>query len=105
MTDEDAALRALAHPVRRRLLRLAWEDERTSGELARRAGLSRPAASQHLRTLRDARLVTVRVDANRRWYRAHHRRLSELRQMIDDFWERRLDALREAAEREVSDGG
>jgi DNA-binding transcriptional ArsR family regulator len=65
----DEALRALAHPARRAMLRLVWDAERPASELAEAAGLSRPAASQHLKQLRDAGLVSVRVDANRRLYR------------------------------------
>ena len=52
------------------MLRLVWDDERPATELADAAGLSKSAASQHLKLLRDAGLVTVRVDANRRLYRA-----------------------------------
>lgn len=100
----EAGLRALAHPVRRRLLRLVWDAERTSTELAAETGLSKPAASQHLKILRDADLVAVRVDANRRWYRTRRNRLSEVRALIDAFWDDRLDALTEAAEEADSRG-
>lgn len=94
----DDALRALAHPGRRRMLRLAWDAERTAGELADACGLSKPAASQHLKVLREADLVAVRVDGNRRLYRARAERLAELRAFLDGFWSARLDALREVAE-------
>jgi DNA-binding transcriptional ArsR family regulator len=96
--DRDAALRALAHVARRRILRLVWNSERTSTDLAGRVGLSKPATSQHLRVLRDADLVSVRVDANRRWYRTDQRRLAEVRALVEAFWDDRLDALRAAAE-------
>jgi DNA-binding transcriptional ArsR family regulator len=96
--DRDAALRALAHPARRRILRLVWDSERTSTDLAGRVGLSKPATSQHLRVLRDADLVSVRVDANRRWYRTDQRRLAEVRALVEAFWDDRLDALQAAAE-------
>ena len=72
VTDPDpveATLQAISHRGRRAMLRLAWDAERTSSELADAAGLSRSAASQHLKVLRDAGLVQVRVDANRRLYR------------------------------------
>lgn len=94
--NADPALRALAHAGRRRMLRLAWDAERGSGELAARCGYSRPAVSQHLRVLREAGLVTVRAEGNRRLYRARAERLAELRAMLDDFWGDRLDALRAA---------
>lgn len=99
--DESAgdALRAIGHPGRRAMLRLAWDAERTSSELAEAAGLSRSAASQHLRILRDTGLVHVRVDANRRLYRVDVERIGQLRAFLDAFWGDRLDALKITAER------
>ena len=82
----DATLQAISHRGRRVMLRLAWDAERTSSELADAAGLSRSAASQHLKILRDAGLVQVRVDANRRLYRVDPERLATLRAFLDDFW-------------------
>jgi DNA-binding transcriptional ArsR family regulator len=95
----DEALRAIAHPSRRTMLRLVWNHERPASELADAAGLSRPAASQHLRQLREAGLVTVRVDANRRLYRADLERVAQVASFLDDFWAeplRRLSAVAEA---------
>jgi DNA-binding transcriptional ArsR family regulator len=80
------------------MLRLVRDGERTSSELADAAGLSRPAASQHLRVLRDAGLVHVRVDANRRFYRADLEQLAALRASLDDFWGESLSDLKRAAE-------
>ena len=91
--DSETALRALAHPRRRQMLTLAWDRERSSGELARGCRLSRPAASQHLRVLREAGLVSVRSAGNRRLYRVRADRLAELRAMLDDFWGARLAQL------------
>src|SRR5690348_10297802 len=93
--NEEAALRALADPRRRRMLELAWDGERSPSELARSCQLSRPAASQHLRVLREAGLVSVRLDKNRRLYRARADRLAELRTMLDEFWGSRLASLRD----------
>ena len=62
----DDTLRALAHPARRAMLELVWDAERSSSELADAVALTRPAASQHLKVLRDAGLVQVRVDGNQR---------------------------------------
>ena len=59
----DDTLRALAHPTRRAMLELVWDAERSSSELAEAVALTRPAASQHLKVLRDAGLVQVRVDS------------------------------------------
>ncbi|HEX6255613.1 MAG TPA: metalloregulator ArsR/SmtB family transcription factor [Euzebyales bacterium] len=101
MAADDIALRAIAHPGRRRMLRLVWDAERTSTDLAERTGMSRPATSQHLRVLRDADLVDVRVDGNRRWYRADRRSLARIRVLIEAFWDDRLAALQAAAEAEA----
>ena len=101
MTDPDPvedALAAISHRGRREMLRLAWDAERTSSELADAAGLSKSAASQHLKVLRDAGLVHVRVDANRRLYRVDPARLATLRAFLDEFWGEHLDSLAASAE-------
>ncbi len=99
----ETALRALAHPGRRRMLQLVWERERTSGELADACRLTRPAASQHLKVLREASLVSVRTGGNRRLYRARAERLAAVRTVLDEFWGGRLEALRAAAEAPAED--
>ena len=100
MTSEpsDEALRAIAHPGRRTMLRLVWDEERPATELADGAGMSKSAASQHLKLLRDAGLVTVRVDANRRLYRADLQRVAEIASFLDQFWAAPLERLRATAE-------
>ncbi len=95
----EDTIRALAHPGRRAMLRLVWDEERPATELADAAGLSRSAASQHLKLLRDAGLITVRVDATRRLYRADLVRVAEVASFLDDFWAAPLDRLRSAAEK------
>ncbi len=98
--DGEAALRALADPRRRRMLELAWDRERSPSELASSCQLSRPGTSQHLRVLREAGLVSVRLEKNRRLYRVRADKLAELRAMLDEFWGSRLATLRaELAER------
>jgi DNA-binding transcriptional ArsR family regulator len=94
----EDAIRALAHPGRRAMLRLVWDDERPATELADAAGLSRSAASQHLKLLREAGLIDVRVDGTRRLYRADLARVAEVASMLDDFWATPLERLRVAAE-------
>ena len=91
--DTDAALRALAHPRRRRMLQLVWSSECSAGVLAEECGLSKPAASQHLKVLRDASLVEVRARGNRRLYRARVDQLTRLRGDLDSFWGQRLEVL------------
>jgi len=101
VTDPEAmetALHAISHSGRRAMLRLAWDRERSSTELAETAGLTRSAASQHLKVLREAGLVQVRVDANRRLYRVDPDRLASLRAFLDDFWGEQLDTLKTTAE-------
>jgi DNA-binding transcriptional ArsR family regulator len=101
VTDTDPierALHAISHRGRRTMLRLAWDSDRTSSELAEAAGLSRSAASQHLKILRAAGLVHVRVDANRRLYRVDPERLATLWAFLEEFWGDHLDALKATAE-------
>jgi len=90
------AFEALADPTRRRIVELLGTRERSAGELVAEFELSAPAVSQHLKTLREAGLVSVRVDAQRRIYALDPAALAE----IDDwlarvrrFWPARLDAL------------
>jgi DNA-binding transcriptional ArsR family regulator len=94
----DDALQAIANPRRRAILDFVWEQERPASEVAEAVGMSRPAASQHLRVLRDAELVTARVDGNRRLYRARAEKLAQLRAALDAFWAERLDRLAREAE-------
>jgi DNA-binding transcriptional ArsR family regulator len=94
----QAAIDALAHPGRRALLRLVLDRELGVGELAERIGLSQPAASQHLKVLRDAGLVRGRVDGRRRLYRVDLEGLERLRAELDAYWGPALGALKDAAE-------
>jgi DNA-binding transcriptional ArsR family regulator len=97
----EEQIRALAHPGRRAMLRLVWDAERPATELAETAGLSKSATSQHLKLLRDAGLVTVRVEGNRRLYRADLGRVAEVAAFLDAFWAEplaRLKLLTEARE-------
>jgi DNA-binding transcriptional ArsR family regulator len=76
------------------MLQFVADVERTSTDLAVRCRLSKPATSQHLKVLREADLVSVRVDGNRRLYRARAERVAEVLKMLDRFWGDRLAALR-----------
>jgi len=93
VSDSEASLRTLAHPVRRRILAFLWDDERASGEVAQGCGISRPAASQQLKALLNADLVTVRMRGTQRLYRARLDKLAELRGLLDNFWGDRLGTL------------
>lgn len=94
----EDSIRALAHPGRRAMLQCVWDEERPATDLAAAAGLSRSAASQHLKLLRDVGLVTMRVDSTRRLYRADLQRVAEVARFLDDFWATPLDRLKAAAE-------
>jgi DNA-binding transcriptional ArsR family regulator len=95
----QAAIEAISHPGRRAMLRLVLDRELPVGELAQHVGLSQPAASQHLKVLRDAGLVRGRVDGRRRLYRVDPDGLEQLRRELDAYWAPALTALKDAAER------
>lgn len=97
----QAALEALVEPRRREILRLVRDDEATAGVIAARFDdVSRPAISQHLRVLREARLVDERRDGTRRWYRARRAGIDELRRELDELWGDALERLKEEAEKD-----
>ena len=96
----DDALKAVADPTRRRILRLVRDGELPAGEIAGHfAAMSRPAVSQHLRVLTDAGLVTVRRDGNRRLYRMRPEGFADAVQFFDEMWADGLERLKIAAER------
>jgi len=99
----DAALRAIAEPRRREILRLVQDQERTAGAIAAQFDVTRPAISQHLTVLRDAGLVVERREGTRRWYRARPEGTRELRAWLDGFWDQGLARLAAAAEQEERD--
>ena len=97
----DEAMRALADPTRREILRLVHEDELAAGEIARHfPAMSRPAVSQHLRVLAGAGLVEVRPSGNLRLYRWRPEGLTDVTAFLEEMWSDRLAALKAAAERE-----
>lgn len=86
----------VAEPARRQILDLLRERPRLVGELVDVLGLSQPGVSKHLRVLRDASLVRVRRDAQRRWYEVDPQPLSEIDAWLEPYralWAGRLDAL------------
>jgi DNA-binding transcriptional ArsR family regulator len=86
----------LAEPARRRILALLLERPRLVGELTQELGLSQPGTSKHLRVLREAGLVRVRPEAQRRWYELRPEPLVELDAWLAPYrrlWNARLDAL------------
>jgi DNA-binding transcriptional ArsR family regulator len=90
---------ALADPKRRRIVELLATGEMAAGDINKHFRVSGPAISQHLKVLRDAHLVRVRVDAQRRVYSLDPKGLDELEEWltaIRKFWSGRLDALERA---------
>jgi len=86
----------VAEPTRRRILDDMRDSERSVGELVERLRLSQPGVSKHLRVLREAGLVRVRVDAQRRWYGLDPAPLAEVDRWLAPYrryWADRLDLL------------
>ena len=75
------------------------------GKLADDFPISRPAISQHLRVLKDARLVVDRAEGTRRVYELNPEGFESLRQYIDQFWSRALSAFKEKVEEEQEHDG
>ena len=92
------AIDAIAHPGRRAMLRLLLDRELPVSELAKRTGVSQPAASQHLKVLREAGLIRGRVEGRRRLYRVDLEGLERLRRELDAYWGPALGALKDVAE-------
>lgn len=97
------AFEALAEPNRRRILDLLRVGSRPAGELGEALDLSQPGVSKHLKVLREAGLVSVTADGQRRVYHLQPARLAELDAWLAPyrhFWADRLDALVDHLERE-----
>ena len=94
---------ALADPTRRRIVELLGSGERAAGALGESFEISPPAISQHLKALREAGLVRVRVDGQRRIYSLDPQGFEEMEAWFDKmrrFWSGRLDALGRELEKE-----
>jgi DNA-binding transcriptional ArsR family regulator len=96
----DEALRALAEPRRREILRLVAHDEMAAGEIASAFDVTRTAVSQHLTVLKNAGLLVERREGTRRLYRARPEGLDGLRQFLDQMWASSLDVARRIVEAE-----
>lgn len=97
----DEALKAVAAPTRREILRLLRDRELPAGRIAERfPAMSRPAVSQHLRVLEVAGLVSVCAEGNRRLYRSRREGLRDVAGFIDEMWSDQLSRLKIAAEHE-----
>lgn len=96
MTD-ITPLEALSDPTRRKLFERLRDGPCSVNQLVQAVPVSQPAVSQHLRILRQARLVQVEKRGQRRIYRVDPHGLVELRAYIDSFWDQVLGAFQQAA--------
>jgi DNA-binding transcriptional ArsR family regulator len=98
VTYEEQVLDALGDPTRRTVFERLRGGARSVSELAEGMDVSRPAVSQHLKVLKEARLVADRAEGTRRLYSVDTRGLEALRNWLDGFWDQALSAFKEAAE-------
>jgi DNA-binding transcriptional ArsR family regulator len=94
------ALKVVAEPRRREILRLVWDRELAAGEIADRFDVTFAAVSQHLGVLRDAGFVSVRREGRARLYKADRKSLGPLRPMLEKMWSGSLDRLVRLVEEE-----
>jgi DNA-binding transcriptional ArsR family regulator len=90
----------LGDPTRRAIFERLADRPCAVGELARELPVSRPAVSQHLMVLKDARLVTDRRDGNRRIYQLDPDGIGALRADLERFWTRALSAYKTIVEQQ-----
>jgi DNA-binding transcriptional ArsR family regulator len=96
----DAVLRALAEPRRREMLRLVRDEPRSVGEIAEQFDITQQAVSQHLKVLREAGLVAVRKEGQRRLYLVRPEGLETLEQFLTELWPAGLARLKQVIEGE-----
>ena len=102
MAYADRVLDALGDPTRRLVFKRLRKGPHSVGEIAKGMDVSRPAVSQHLAVLKQARLVVARAEGTRRLYATDVRGIEALRSWLDGFWDEALSAFKEAAERETT---
>lgn len=90
----------VAQPVRRRILRIVWDEERAAGDIAALFDVTFGAVSQHLRVLREVGAVEVRKEGRMRYYRARRQALGPLALYLESLWSSHLDDLKTLAEAE-----
>jgi DNA-binding transcriptional ArsR family regulator len=99
-TYQADALTALGEPTRRAIFECLADHPRAVGELASELPVSRPAVSQHLKVLKDARLVIDRRAGNRRIYQLDPEGLAALRAELDRFWSKALATYKQVVEQD-----
>jgi len=101
----SAALRCLSDPTRRRVFERLRAGPQSVGALAKGLPVSRPAVSQHLKALREARLVDQRSEGTRHVYFIDPEGLADLRRWIDEFWDEALERFKNEVEKAESPRG
>jgi DNA-binding transcriptional ArsR family regulator len=101
-TNQDAShgFQALADPTRRQIFEKVARRPQSVAELAEQLPVSRPAVSQHLKVLKEARLVVERKAGTRNVYRLDPAGVGAMRSYLDRFWDRALLAFKKAVEEE-----
>ena len=99
-TYSSTQLDALGDPTRRAILGRLKRGPQPVGALAKAFPISRPAISQHLKILKDARLVSDRAEGTRRVYQLDHAGFESVRAYLDQFWTTALDAFKAKADAE-----
>ena len=94
----EAALAALAEPRRRAMLLLVRDEPRSVGEIAEHFNISQQAVSQHLKVLREAGLVEVHAERQRRLYVVRPDGLQSLEAFVAELWPASLQRLKQAVE-------
>jgi DNA-binding transcriptional ArsR family regulator len=91
-------IEALGDPTRRQIVERLRQGPCSVGELVSCVNVSQPAVSQHLRVLKDARLVKVQKKGQQRIYRINPDGLAELRAYVETLWDGVLESFQEAAQ-------
>lgn len=102
MNAYQSQLHALGDATRQAILERLLAGPLPVGKLAEEFPVSRPAISQHLRVLENAKLVTHRSSGTRRVYQLDYEGFDSLRQYLDLFWSRALAAFKEKVEEEAA---
>ena len=100
MTNHSVAFAALAEPMRAEIVERLADRPMAVGELAALLPVTRPAVSQHLKVLKEARLVRDRAEGTRRVYSIDPAGLGPIRAWLDRHWDRALGAYAEAVAKE-----
>jgi DNA-binding transcriptional ArsR family regulator len=90
---QEALLEAVSSPRRREILKLVWDDEKTSGDITKLIQASWPSISRSLRELREAGVVHERREGQQRFYKADRQALRPLEKFLTQLWDTGLDTI------------